>query len=393
MNVGFITVHRAPNYGAMLQCFALQQYIEGMGHECKVIDLLRPYHEGFVHTEGFEPFDAKKIHKSFVGEIRKFIGHYLHRYEANNKKFAKVYKENLKRRQELFDAFDKRITYTKQYKSIGELYANPPQFDVYITGSDQLWNPTQPYCIEPFFLTFVKNGAKKISYATSIGLSSLPESINQQYIKWLNDYDYISVREQEAVNMLSKGISKTIHKVVDPTLLMDKQFWERLAVVKPEFVHEKYVFCFTLSYLSELHSYLKKYAKEKGMKYVYIVHAFQDAPYTNKDKNVIGLIDISPEEWLGLIQNAEEIFTNSFHGTVFSLIFEKKFYSYIPSNNKRGSRIVNVLEMIKLKNHIIYDIKNFIPQEERINYDAVNKILQEERKKGEAFLNLALNNK
>lgn len=393
MNVGFITVHRAPNYGAMLQCFALQQYIIGMGHECKVIDLLRPYHEGFVHTESFAPFDAKKIHKSLVGEIRTFIGHYLHRYDANNKKFARVYQDKLKRRQELFDAFDKRISYTKQYKSIGELYANPPLFDVYMTGSDQLWNPTQPYCVEPYFLTFVKNGAKKVSYATSIGLSSLPDSINQQYIKWLNGYDNISVREQEAVDMLSKGVSKPIYKVVDPTLLMDKRFWKDFAVKIPALTQERYLFCFTLSYLSDLHLYLKKYAKEKGLKYVYIVHAFQDAPYTNKDENVIGLIDVSPEEWLGLILNAEEIFTNSFHGTVFSLIFEKKFYSYIPANNKRGSRIVNLLSMLDLENHIFYDVNKFVSFEGCIDYVPVNNILQEERKKGEDYLSLALNNK
>ena len=183
MKIGILTVHRAPNYGALLQCYALQHYLNISGYECMVIDLLRPYHDAYIPTPGYEPFDVKKIHRSFKGEIKKFIGHYLHRYDANNRKFSNVYAKEIAHKKELFARFDKRIAYTRQYNSIGELYANPPLFDIYITGSDQLWNPTQPYCIEPYFLTFVKEG-RKISYATSIGVSSIPDEIKQKYVSW-----------------------------------------------------------------------------------------------------------------------------------------------------------------------------------------------------------------
>ena len=120
------------------------------------------------------------------------------------------------------------------------------------------------------------------------------------------------------------------------------------------------------------------------------MHAFQDAPYTCNDKNVIGLIDVSPEQWLGLIHNASEIFTDSFHGTVFSLIFGKSFYSYIPSFNKRGSRIENLLQLFGLKERIIYNLKDCAFEEKTIDYRNVNGIIEKEREKASDFLNKAI---
>lgn len=385
MKIGILTVHRAPNYGAMLQCYALQHYLKDLEYDCKVIDLLRPYHDGYIPTPGFEPFDMKKIHRNLKGEIKKFIGHYLHRYDANNKKFSKTYAKEIAHKNEQFASFDKRIAYTRQYSSIGELYANPPLFDIYVTGSDQLWNPTQPYCIEPFFLTFAKSG-RKISYATSIGVSSIPEAIKQKYVSWLNSYDYISVREKEAQDILS-DVNKPIYKIIDPTFLLPTIKWEEIMDTSLDLYKGEYVFCFSLSYLSDLHSFLKKYAKQQNKKYVYVVHAFQDAPYTCKDQNVIGLIDVSPEQWLGLIHNASEIFTDSFHGTVFSLMFGKSFYSYIPSFNKRGSRIENLLQLFGLKERIIYNINDCALDKKAIDYIKVNAIIEKEREKAIDFLN------
>lgn len=388
MKIGILTVHRAPNYGALLQCYALQHYLNILGYECMVIDLLRPYHDGYIPTPGYEPFDVKKIHRSFKGEIKKFIGHYLHRYDANNRKFSNVYAKEIAHKKELFARFDKRIAYTRQYNSIGELYANPPLFDIYITGSDQLWNPTQPYCIEPYFLTFVKEG-RKISYATSIGVSSIPDEIKLKYVSWLRSYDYISVREKEAQDILS-GINKPVYRIIDPTFLLPATKWEEIIDTSLDLCENEYVFGFTLSYISDFHSFMKKYARRQNKKYVYIVHAFQDAPYTCNDKNVIGLIDVSPEQWLGLIHNASEIFTDSFHGTVFSLIFGKSFYSYIPSFNNRGSRIENLLQLFGLKERIIYNLKDCAFEAKTIDYRNVNGIIEKEREKASAFLNKAI---
>ena len=384
MKIGILTVQRAPNYGAMLQCYALQKYIISLGNDCEVIDLLRPYHPDFIPTPGYEPFC--NVHKkSRIRTIRSFIGHYIHRYEANTKKFETIYKTQLIHQKELFEAFDKRIIYSKQFKSIGELYEKPPVYDVYMTGSDQLWNPTQPYCIEPFFLTFVKNGGKKVSFATSIGVSKLPEDIRKKYVHWLSDYDLISVREQEAVNILSNELNAPIHKLIDPTFLLFSSEWEDLMDRSLSIYKENYVFCFTLSYQAGLHNYLKEYTRKQGLKLVYIVHAFQDAPYTNSE-NEIGLIDVSPEQWLGLIYNAKEIFTDSFHGSVFSILFKKDFYSYIPSTNHRGSRIENLLSLFDLDNRIFRNLKTFKSIQQVINYTQVFRQIEEERHKSIVFL-------
>lgn len=103
-----------------------------------------------------------------------------------------------------FEVFNSVIRMSKPYKSVDAIYADPPVYDVYITGSDQLWNPTQRFCLEPFFLTFVPNNAVKISYASSIGISSLTNIEKNDFKKWLSSYNAISVREKQAQKMLNE---------------------------------------------------------------------------------------------------------------------------------------------------------------------------------------------
>ena len=328
------TVQKAPNFGASLQAYALWKYISELGHECKIIDLLRPYHKGYIPTQGFEPFCQKE--RSWWLNFRI---DYIRPLKKNIRDLFRVNKSNLQENElptfskKKFEVFDSQIAYTKTYTSIRELYDNPPQADLYITGSDQLWNPTQPYPLEPFFLTYVRKGMK-ISYATSVGVTKVSKYTKKKFSAWLKSYDAISVREQEAIFLLQPLVSQKISQCCDPTFLLPMEHWRSLASKRQ--VKNKYIFLFVVGEGNQACDYAECLHKQLGLPVV-----------TNK--NIRGysfqiVNDIGPLEWLALIRDAEMLVTNSFHGCVFSLIMNTPFKVSIFNN--RGSRIINLLQQM-----------------------------------------------
>lgn len=145
----------------------------------------------------------------------------------------------------------------------------PPVYDVYITGSDQLWNPTQRFCLEPFFLTFAPNDAVKISYASSIGISSLTNREKNDFKRWLPSYNAISVREKQAQKMLNEIlIGKNVFQVSDPTFLLDRDFWKKMAIVPAN--REPYILLFPLMHDVYLLKFAIRMAHESGKKLVVV---------------------------------------------------------------------------------------------------------------------------
>ena len=330
-----ITVQKAPNFGACLQAYALWKYVSNLGFECKIIDLLRPYHKGFVYTKGFDVFCSKErswllnLRIEYIRPFKRFIRNIF-------KKKNEIPSINIAPKgfsQVLFDDFNNKIDYTQTYKSIQELYSNPPKADYYITGSDQLWNPTQPYALEPYFLTFVKRG-KKISYATSIGVSKISNYSKRMYSKWLASYDCISVRESDGVKLLQSLTNKKVTKCCDPTFLLTREHWREIAVSSQ--IKHKYIFVFIVGEGEEVYNFADKLSKKLDIPVV-----------TNKKIGTYSFEiydNIGPLEWLALIRDAEIVLTNSFHGCVFSLIMHTPFRVFVTNN--RGSRILDLLEEV-----------------------------------------------
>lgn len=179
--IGVITIHNSPNYGATLQSFALWKYLSEQGYDVEVIDLYRPYQIEYIPSKKFKSCRRESCFKLIKSYIKKFF--FVHQ-SVNLLSDEVVCK---------FRKFNSQIKLSKPFYGPDELYEHPPIYDIYITGSDQVWNPTQPYCVEPYFLTFVGNSGKKISYAASIGISSLSETEEQKYKQWLESYIKISV--------------------------------------------------------------------------------------------------------------------------------------------------------------------------------------------------------
>ena len=338
MKAGIITIHNSPSYGASLQSYALWKYISLQGVDCEIIDLHRPYHVDYVPSKKYKPYSLQKtpLTARVKGIVKKVFGY---------KSEIKAYLTD--EAQKKFDKFNAEIKLSRPYYGIDELYADPPYYDVYITGSDQVWNPFQPYCLEPYFLTFAPKGRRCISYAASIGISTLPDNIASDVKKWLEHYDEIAVREETAQKMLEKLTGREIQRVCDPTFLVSQNDWQSIAK-SPDY--KDYILVFSLSKSRTLIDYVCRLSKECGLSVVVI---------GNKDKNDEGqpyivVDDAGPREFLGLISKAEMVVTDSFHGTVFSVIMAaKNFFTYISPDNKRGSRIVDLLESLQLKNHLL----------------------------------------
>ena len=379
MKIGIITIHNSPNYGACLQAFSLYEYLRQQGYDVEIIDLLRPYFKEFKPSKKFKPYQhyklpiKQKIKKIFISLLKHNKGNVnQHKQQYSNLESLNKFKD-----------FNSHIKFSKQYCSIDDLYKNPPQYDVYITGSDQVWNPTQDYCLEPYFLTFVRKG-KKISYASSIGINELTNKEKKDFSRWLSSYDMISVREIAAKQLLQPLLrNKKIEIVSDPTFLLDFDFWNKF-IIHPQI--KNYILLFTLPYDESMIDYGLKLCQESNKKLV-VLNLNQPNILNSK---YISVTDAGPKEFLGYIANADMILTDSFHCTVFSIILKvPQFYTYIAPWNLRGSRITNLLKTFHLENHLLKQDKSQNWEELNrisINYSNIEEIYLKEQASSRNYL-------
>ncbi len=342
--IGIITIHNSPNYGASLQSFALWKYLQNEGYDCEIIDLARPHENDFVASEKYKCLISNK--KPFSQRLKINIKKII------NTIFKKTpetpFNKELIQRDVKFNAFNAQVRLSKRYRSVDELYENPPMYNVYITGSDQVWNPELcNMSMEPYFLSFVNNGGKKISYAPSVGVTSLTDGVKTKYEQWLASYSHISVREEEGKILLQPIAPNDIKVVLDPTFLLDIADYQSIA--KKPVTDKKYIFCFTLGEMPALRNYAEEIANELGLELI-VMNQYLQKSFSGGYQYIV---DAGIEEFLGWIESAEIVFSNSFHATVFSIMLSKNFFAYISEENKRGSRIINLLSNFNLSEHLL----------------------------------------
>lgn len=385
-SIGIITIHCSQNnYGGALQCFGLYEYLRGIGHYVEVIDLLRPNHKDFVYSYRFPMMQQ---HVGLRTRMTGWLKHVLGVRRPLNRPFKPDWNETAGKR---FDEFNSQIKLSRQFNYIPDLYSNPPVYDVYLSGSDQLWNPTQWYSLEPYFLTFVNNRkAVKASYGTSVGLSDLRQSEKETFGKWLNSYDIISVRERQAQMMLTPYVGKEIEQVPDPTFLLDRHLWTDMAVYPSS--DEDYILVFSLGRRTEMLDKAIELAGEIGCKVKVIDQKF---PTSSPNPSIEIVATAGPLEFIGLIKQARLVLTDSFHCTVFSLITNtRNFYTYLSSGDNRGSRVIDLLHIYCLDNHIVNSMDSIPSANELQNivldHIAINKVMEKEQFKGRHFLDKVL---
>lgn len=367
MKIDIITRHSVPNYGSILQSYATQKAIENLGHESEIIDYTR-YEERYQNLAN-TLMKGKKWEKNF---LLKFI------YRAiQTPNYAKMYKTFSKYRKGFLKETE------QEYGSIKELVENPPKADIYCSGSDQIWGKigTADYD-EAYFLEFAK-GKKCISYAASFGKTELNKELDKNLNRLMEKYSKILVREESAKKLLQNKNIKNVEQVLDPTFLLSTEEWKELAK-KGKSSKQKYILIYQLHDNKEFNKYAKEFAKKKKMKLLRISPSLYHCARSGK------LVYLPTQyDFLAYFANAEYILTDSFHATVFSIIFNKKFIDVLPSN-KTGTRIESILKVFNIKNRILKQYDDFESIDESINYKQVNEIMKEEREKSLQLLKNAI---
>ena len=317
MKVDIITRHSVPNYGSLLQSYATQKVIEEMGFESEIINYTR-YEERYKNLVN-TLIKGKKWNKNIITRtIYKMIQ--KPNYTKMYRKFEKYRKNFLK---------ESRL----EYGSLQELKDNVPEADVYCSGSDQIWGKigTVEYD-EAYFLKFIEDRTKRcIAYSSSFGKEEIDGSLEKNIKKLLENYSDILVREDTAKSILKKHGIENVEQVLDPTLLLNKEQWSNLAR-KVKNKQKKYILVYQLHDNKSFDKYAKEFSKKTGLKLLRISPSIYHITRSGK------LIYLPNQyEFLSLFQNAEYVLTDSFHATVFSIIFNRKFVDILPGNQRKRS--------------------------------------------------------
>lgn len=356
MKIKVITRHTPTNYGSLLQSIATQKIFESCGCECQIIDYFRDDEEyGEVEKTLLK---NKKNWNSNVIIRSLYLAFRVPASVHAGKKFRTMQ--------------NKYLNLTPRYHSNAELKANIGEADYYVTGSDQVWGklPCGEYDTS-YFLDFVNDDSKKIAFASSMGHSTRSAEEDKLFTDSISKYKHVAVREDSAVEYF-KGIGIDAKQVLDPTLMVDANEWRKYEGKKPE---GKYVLVYQIHNDKKLGKYAKEYAKKKGLPLIRVSQYFHQSLREGKFNYVPDVSD-----FLALIDNADTLVTDSFHGTAFAINLNTDFVEILPNTNT-GSRNQSILRLLGLSDRIVNDMNDFSLKEKSIDYNQVNQILERERKK------------
>lgn len=369
--IGILTYFNYYNYGSMLQGYAtqiaLRKYLN-VKDSCLLIN--------YRYTS------AVRLSKVALFKLRlKRLPHYL----TNLKEviIKSRYASRLSVKNTLFDDFrDKYIETTDTfYRNKSDLQNASPVFDTYVIGSDQTWSPTVSggYKETPMFLDYISDSHFKCAYAPSLGTSSFSEDDKIYLQNQIRKFDIISCRENDGIKLLQSLTVKRVTKVLDPTLLLTKEEWKKVAIY-PELSSKGYILCYFIGHRDYYRNFAKQLSKQLNLPIFYIPVSWKDC---KKDNNL--LFDVGPREFIGLIDRANVVLTDSFHGTAFCCNLNSNFYSFIKhpggKSSADNSRLFDLLSSLRLEYRLLENYNGELIKYSDIDFTLVNKFLAEERVK------------
>jgi hypothetical protein len=353
-----MTFHDALNSGAVLQAYALQSTLEKMGHNVEFID--------------FRPVEKRTIKSFFAFGLIKTLYKWESIFNAYKYSYQRKYWKVLK-------------VANKRYYNISEIKSFPPDYDVYIAGSDQIWNVgTKNDIDEQFYLNFGSEKTRRIAYAASFGQCDIPEYLNDKIKTAILKFDAVSVRESNGVEYLKRlvGNEKEIFHLCDPTLLLSYTDYKKIFELYSKTNSKPYIASYILSELSA--------EKLKLINSIKILTRKKLINLRNPDtcirlKNANNTI-VNPYQWLSYIYNSDLVICCSFHAVVFSLLFHKQFIVLTPFNNER---IESILNTVGLSGQIYRQLDNYKLENiiySNIDWDIVDEKINIEKQKSMKFL-------
>lgn len=338
------------NYGAVFQACALSDFIKSLGYFPYNITIQK----------------RAKSNTNILLCIKRLVKALI------NFPFRKFEKE----RTRSFYYFTSQTQNQIIYKNVDVLWANPPEAEVYLSGSDQVWNPINIH--EDFFLRYAKSGWKKISYAASMGYEHIPVANIERFSQYISDYDTISVREDTMIEIISQYTNKTVRQNIDPVFLKDKSEWVKMSIPYDRLKFDKFILVYAIEWNQNYNTQLNMLKQQLGVPVVFIC--------IGNIKNICAnqvIRDASPNHFLYLLDKADFVVATSFHGIALSIVFNKPFLA-LPGNDK-PTRIQSLLRHFGLS-----DRTKLACAQQSIDYELINKIIDLDRDAAAVYLTQAI---
>ncbi|MGN0048629.1 MAG: polysaccharide pyruvyl transferase family protein [Bacteroides sp.] len=369
--VAIVTWVKYHNFGSFLQAYALQRTIEDMGYDVSILD------DRDVIEEGRKDSPALSLWKRLRYRLAKSY------YRLVNYRFISLCTKS----DRLYEAF--KSQYLNVDTEVKPFTRLDNKYEQFVCGSDQIWAPSLMIFSPYYYLAFTSK--KKIAYAPSVGFSHYPDSFKSKVKPLLNRFAHLSVREQLGADIIQNIVQRPVSAVLDPTLLLSADQWSALSLSSSIVFPSKYIFCYFLSKNDDYLNFVQKFASDKQLPV--ILFAVEGRNWHWGTKMLAG----GPIEFLKAIKHASYVFTDSFHGTIFSIHFEKRFITFKrfseSDSQNQNSRISNLLGKLNLEEYFIgKDNWEEIDRLRQIDYSEVSRYLQKECTLSIDYLRNALTN-
>lgn len=320
-------MHKVLNYGSVLQAYATLKVIQEMGYDCELID--------YIYPNDYQ-FERGTPKRSLFSYLRILIRNYAW----------------YRRRRKLKEFWSEEFSLSANYKNHAAIFEKPPVYDIYITGSDQVWNPRFMKGDAAFLLGFTPLGAKRIAFSSSFACKELDDSVKEIYKELLSRYAHISTREKGGSQLIEELLGKKVPVTLDPTLLLNAEEWKTLASKKKNnFANRQYILFYFLGYAFDPRPYIYDLLHYVQTETQLEIISFSVLP---KDFNKVTIVaDASPYDYLYLFENASYVITSSFHGTAFAANFGIPLYSVVKSKSSDDDRQSTLLNALGIDNCIV----------------------------------------
>ncbi len=383
IKVGIVTFPRYFNYGTHLQMYALQKVVTNLGYRCEVIDYHRLYWTADQKTE-LRQRQWNRLKTLLADPLRVLRHQPIKNY---NKRFGELTKNRVL----LFEAFlhDHIKLGSRRYKSFHELKQLPPNCNAFVVGSDQVWNPVSHLGDSSYYLVFADQ-KRRVAYAPSIGMSEIPDEAKEWMRSGLLGIPHLSVRERKGAELIRELTGVDARVVLDPTFLLSAPDWEEVSILPQR--ARPYMLCYFL----ESDVYMRDCARHLARSHDcdLVVIPVNRVDVDNASFDIQKEYDVGPREFLGLLKNATFVCTDSFHGTVFSIIFERPFFAFRRYANEKEaalhSRISGILDITGLTEREMTRDRSLPADSMGIDYVGVKDRLEPWRQESLGFLRNAL---
>ena len=365
MKIGLISFHNAANHGASLQAYALERFLELNNFDCEYID-----YQNETRRQSYDMrFLIRKsiLEKRFVDAVKYAIGMPL--LSLRKRSFSSFYKKYVK--------YSTKTYYTpKELKETNEIY------DVFITGSDQIWNPHHNGDDVSYLLGFVNDDKLKISYSSSLSVTSIPAKLEKDYKNCLNAIKYLSTRELSGVKLIKELTGRDAKLVLDPVFLLSKEEWSKI-ITTPK-ISYRFVFSDT-----NRPNQITNFVKQTGFPISTVKHHKLSRYTTSADflnPKVKVEYTLSPSRYIQDILESEIVLSASFHCTSFAIIMNRPFVCFLTGDEGKDERLMTLLSHFGLKDRIFNNMMTLEDVNKPIDWHYVNTVLDEKRKDSIAFL-------